>query len=178
MKTIPPFDLDKLLALQPGLQVLDVRSPAEFAGAHALRARNVPLDCLNPRELYGKGLLSGDEPVYFLCQSGGRAKKAAEKFAGEGFDHGVVVEGGTAAWIEAGLPVERGTVTVMSLERQVRIAAGSLVLTGLLLAWFVRPAFACLSAFVGAGLVFAGITDFCGMGLLLAKLPWNNRKPD
>ena len=69
--------------------------------------------------------------------------------------------------------MDRGAGRVISLERQVRIAAGSLVLTGVILAWFVNPCFIGLSAFVGAGLIFAGITDWCGMGLLLAKLPWN-----
>jgi hypothetical protein len=85
------------------------------------------------------------------------------------------VEGGTQAWVEAGLPVNRGASKVMSLERQVRIAAGSLVLTGVLLSLFVHPYFIGLSGFVGAGLIFAGISDWCGMGLLLAKLPWNTR---
>ena len=88
----------------------------------------------------------------------------------------VVVEGGTLAWIEANLPVTRGTVKVISLERQVRIAAGAIVFTGVLLARFVNFNFIWLSGFVGAGLIFAGITDFCGMGLLIAKLPWNKRK--
>jgi predicted branched-subunit amino acid permease len=74
------------------------------------------------------------------------------------------------------LPVTRSSVKIISLERQVRIVAGSLVLIGVLLGWFVHRGFFGLSAFVGAGLVFAGITDFCGMGLLLAKLPWNKRK--
>jgi rhodanese-related sulfurtransferase len=86
-----------------------------------------------------------------------------------------VVEGGTLAWIAANLPVTRSAVKMISLERQVRIAAGSLVLIGVLLGWFVHRGFYGLAAFVGAGLVFAGITDFCGMGLLLAKLPWNRR---
>ena len=89
----------------------------------------------------------------------------------------MVVEGGTEAWIAAGLPVSRGVAKVISLERQVRIVAGTLVLTGVLLAYFVHPAFVGISAFVGAGLIFAGVTDWCGMGLLLAKLPWNTRKP-
>jgi len=177
MKTISPPELQKLLAEQPGLPVLDVRTPAEYAGAHVKEARNVPLGDLNPQKFYSEAALSKDQPVYLLCQSGGRARKAAEKFAGDGFDNGVVIEGGTQAWIDAGLPVERGSVKVISLERQVRIAAGSLVLTGALLSWFVNYAFIGLAAFVGAGLVFAGITDFCGMGLLLARLPWNNRKP-
>ena len=87
----------------------------------------------------------------------------------------VIIAGGTKAWIDAGLPVTRSEVQVISLERQVRIAAGSLVLVGAVLGWLVHPGFFGLSAFVGAGLVFAGITDFCGMGLLLARLPWNTR---
>jgi hypothetical protein len=79
------------------------------------------------------------------------------------------------AWAEAGLPVNRGASKVMSLERQVRIAAGAIVLIGALLAQFVHPTFIWLSAFVGAGLMFAGITDTCAMGLLISKLPWNQR---
>ena len=82
------------------------------------------------------------------------------------------VEGGTLAWEKAGLPVVRGR-EVISLERQVRIAAGLLVVLGVMLGWLVHPGFLALSAFVGAGLVFAGLTDTCGMGLMLAKMPWN-----
>ena len=85
----------------------------------------------------------------------------------------VCVEGGTAAWEQAGLSVVRER-RVMSLERQVRIAAGTLVLVGTGLGAFVHPLFLGIAAFVGAGLVFAGITDTCGMGLILAKMPWNN----
>lgn len=126
--------------------------------------------------LFDSGRLSKDRPVYLICRTGRRAAKAAEKLAAEGFDQGVVVEGGIAAWIAAGLPVERGEAKVISLERQVRIAAGVLVLAGVVLGHFVHPAFIGLSAFVGAGLVFAGISDWCGMALLLAKFPWNKRK--
>jgi len=177
MNTITPVELNKLFAAAPGLPVLDVRTPVEYAEVHATGARNVPLDALQPAALYETGGLPKGQPVYLLCRTGGRATKAAEKFAKEGFDNGVVVEGGTLAWVDAGLPVERGAVKVISLERQVRIAAGALVLVGVLLSIFVNRSFIGLSAFVGAGLVFAGITDFCGMGMLLAKLPWNNRKP-
>lgn len=176
MKTIKPAELQNLLATRPGLTVLDVRTPLEFDEVHVPQAHNVPLDQFDPNSLLGGGLLIKDQPAYLLCRSGGRASKAAEKLAKDGLDNAVVVEGGTLAWIEAGLPVDRGTVKVISLERQVRIVAGSLVLVGVLLAVFVHPCFIGLSAFVGAGLVFAGITDWCGMGLLLAKLPWNSRK--
>ena len=173
MKTIAPAELQKLLAVQPGLPVLDVRTPAEYAEVHVPQARNEPLDKLQPKALYAAGSLPKDCPVYILCRSGGRATKAAELFAREGFDQAVVVEGGTQAWCDAGLPVNRGSVKAISLERQVRIVAGSIVLVGILLAWLIHPGFIGISAFVGAGLVFAGITDWCGMGMLLAKMPWN-----
>jgi rhodanese-related sulfurtransferase len=149
-----------------------VRTPVEFAEVHVPQARSVPLDELKPDLLQ----LQKDQPVYLLCRSGQRATKAADKFTKDGFAQPVVVEGGTLAWIEANLPVTRGQTRVISLERQVRIAAGAIVLTGVLLARFVNFNFIWLSGFVGAGLIFAGITDFCGMGLLIAKLPWNKRK--
>jgi len=127
-------------------------------------------DGLKRVSLCSPSVFSGSSVVKISCKStGGRAKKAAEKVANEGFSQAVVVEGGTLAWNDAGLPVERGATKVISLERQVRIAAGSLVVLGVALGYFVHPWFIGLSAFVGAGLVFAGITDFCGMGLLLAK---------
>jgi rhodanese-related sulfurtransferase len=175
MKTITPARLQQLLGSQTGLTLIDVRTPVEYAEVHVPQAHNVPLDQFNPKALLASGQLPKDQPVYLLCRSGGRASKAAEKAAKEGLDNAIVVEGGTLAWIDAGLPVNRGTAKVISLERQVRIVAGLLVLTGVLLAIFVHPYFIGLSAFVGAGLFFAGITDWCGMGLLLAKLPWNAR---
>jgi rhodanese-related sulfurtransferase len=175
MKTIQPVVLRELLMREPALALIDVRTPVEFADIHVPGARNEPLDRFDPKALISSGVIPGDQPVYLLCRSGARAAKAAEKMTKDGLDQGYVVEGGTVAWVEAGLPVDRGTVKTISLERQVRIAAGSLVLIGLALAWFIHPYFIGLSVFVGAGLVFAGITDWCGMGLLLAKLPWNNK---
>lgn len=177
MKTISPVHLQQLLDSHAGLTLIDVRTPVEFAEVHVSQARNEPLDQFDPKTLLASGQLPKEQPVYLLCRSGGRASKAAEKLAKEGLNNAIVVEGGTLAWIDAGLPVNRGTTKVISLERQVRIVAGSLVLTGVLLAILIHPYFIGLSAFVGAGLVFAGITDWCGMGLLLAKLPWNSRKP-
>ena len=171
MNTISPIELQNILTAQPSVVVIDVRTPVEFGEIHVPQARSVPLDELKPSALH----LAKDQPVYLLCRSGQRATKAAEKFAKEGFTQPVVIEGGTLAWIEANLPVTRGTTKVISLERQVRIAAGAIVFTGALLAHFVNPNFIWLSGFVGAGLVFAGITDFCGMGLLLAKMPWNRQ---
>ncbi len=173
MKTVSPAHLQQLLESHAGVSLIDVRTPVEFAEVHVPQARNEPLDQFDPGTLLASGQLPREQPVYLLCRSGGRASKAAEKFVKAGLDNAVVVEGGTLAWIDAGLPVDRGTTKVISLERQVRIVAGSLVFIGVLLAIFIHPYFIGLSAFVGAGLVFAGITDWCGMGLLLAKLPWN-----
>jgi rhodanese-related sulfurtransferase len=171
MKTISPVELQTILAAQPSAPVIDVRTPVEFAEVHVPQARSVPLDELKPGSLQ----LAKEQPVYLLCRSGQRATKAAEKFAKEGFTQPVVVAGGTLAWIEANLPVTRSAVKVISLERQVRITAGAIVFTGVILARFVNFNFIWLSGFVGAGLVFAGISDFCGIGLLLAKMPWNKR---
>jgi len=173
MRTITPVELQQILTAQPSLLVIDVRTPVEFAEVRVSQARNIPLDELKPCSLQ----LPKDQPVYLLCRSGQRATKAADKLAKEGFSQPIVVEGGTLAWIEANLPVTRSAGKVISLERQVRIVAGARVFIGVALGWFVHRGFYGLSAFVGAGLVFAGITDFCGMGLLIAKLPWNKRKP-
>ena len=169
MKTISPTELQTILAAQPSASVIDVRTPVEFSEVHIAAARNVPLDELKPLSLG----LSKEQPVYLICRSGQRASKAAQKFNSYGFTQPVVIAGGMLAWSEAGWPALRGVAHVISLERQVRIAAGALVLAGVLLGWFVHVGFFGLSAFVGAGLIFAGITDFCGMGLLLAKMPWN-----
>jgi rhodanese-related sulfurtransferase len=153
------------------VDLIDVRTPAEFREVHVEFARNVPLDQLDPAALTAG---RNGAPLYFICKSGSRGQKACERMVADGHTNIVNVEGGTQACIDAGLPVIRGPKT-MSLERQVRIAAGSLVLIGCVLAYFVHPYFLALSAFIGAGLVFAGITDTCGMGMMLAKLPWNQK---
>lgn len=154
------------------IELVDVRTPAEYREVHVQFARNVPLDELDPQSVMQSRGDAAAEPIYVVCHSGGRSKKACEKFHAAGFENVVNVEGGTQACVQTGLPLTRGKKAI-SLERQVRIVAGSLVLTGVALGWFVHPGFFGLSAFVGGGLVFAGITDFCGMGLLLAKMPWN-----
>jgi rhodanese-related sulfurtransferase len=157
------------------VELIDVRTPAEYRELHLAAARNVPLDKLDPATLMQGRNGNRDEPLYLVCRSGSRGRQACEKFLAAGFTNVINIEGGTLACAEAGLPVVRGKKTV-SLERQVRMAAGFLVLLGALLGWQVHPIFFGLSAFVGAGLVYAGITDTCGMGLLLARMPWNQVK--
>ena len=175
MKTISPIELQQILTMQPEVPLLDVRTPVEYEEVHVALACNIPLSELNPAQLAEAGTIAKDQPVYLLCRSGQRATRAADQLAAAGFLQPIVVTGGTLAWIESNLPVVRGARKVISLERQVRIAAGSLVLTGVVLGWLVHWGFFGLSAFVGGGLVCAGITDFCGMGLLLARMPWNKR---
>ncbi len=174
VSTVPPRKLAELCNEGKRIDLIDVRTPVEFREVHVEIARNVPLDRLDPAAIMQARNGSADEPLYFLCRSGSRGQQACEKFQKAGFLNVVNVEGGTLACVEAGVPVVRGE-KVMSLERQVRIVAGSLVVLGAVLGWFVHPAFIGLSAFVGAGLVFAGITDWCGMGMILARMPWNQR---
>jgi rhodanese-related sulfurtransferase len=149
--------------------ILDVRTPGEFASQRAPEAVNVPLDRLQAEP--GKVAEQLDGPVAIMCASGRRAEAAREALAACGYEHAVVVDGGMGAWQAAGGEVvsER---SVWPIERQVRFAAGSLVVIGVLASLVWPPAIA-LSGFVGAGLVFAAVTDTCGMAMLLAKMPWN-----
>lgn len=168
LKTIEPQELQALMGTGQSIQLIDVRTPAEFEEIHATPARNVPLDRLDPEQFRsGKG-----ERLFLICKSGARGIQGCEKLAVSGLESVTNVTGGTDAWNKAGLPVVRGRKTI-SLERQVRIAAGTLSLTGAILSLTVHPYFAGIPAFVGAGLFFAGVTDTCGMALILARMPWN-----
>ncbi|MEM8867316.1 MAG: rhodanese-like domain-containing protein [Verrucomicrobiota bacterium] len=166
--SLSPSELPRLIDADEAL--IDVRTPAEFKAAHVNGATLLPLnefDAAAYCEAHGK-----EKAVYILCQSGKRAEMAAEKLSAAGHQEPVVIEGGTAAAIASGIDVVRGAEHV-SIERQVRIAAGTLVFTGTLAGIFIHSGFLALPAFVGAGLAFAGITDTCGMGAILAKMPWN-----
>lgn len=154
-----------------GAKIVDVRTPAEYEGLHVEGSLLAPLDKLNAEELASQ--VGRGKPILVMCRSGKRAAMACKKLS-EVLPDARAIEGGVEAWAAAGQPVKHGK-GVMSLERQVRIAAGSLVLIGSLLAWKVSMGFIALPAFVGAGLIFAGLTDNCGMGMLLAKAPWNRR---
>lgn len=172
--TITPTRLEELRTAGKVVDLIDVRTPVEYREVHVAFAHNVPLDRLDPAVVQRQRTVPPDEPLYVICRSGSRGRQACERLVAAGLSV-VNVEGGTLAWADAGLPVVRGK-KMISLERQVRIAAGVLVLLGAVLGWLVHPAFVGLSAFVGAGLVFAGVTDACGMGLLLARMPWNRVK--
>lgn len=171
VSTILPKQLQQAVQSGQPVELIDVRTPVEFRAVHVEFARNVPLDQLDAAKV-AAGRSSSTQPLYVICHSGSRGKQACEKLHAAGFTNVVNVEGGTKAWDEAGLPVVRGQQAI-SLERQVRIAAGALVLAGAVLGYFVHPYWIGLSAFVGAGLIFAGVTDTCGMAMVLARMPWN-----
>jgi len=148
---------------------INVCTPAEYKEKHINGVRNIPLDEL------GKHVdeLSKKTTVYVHCRSGNRSRQAVEKLVELGVTAELVnVEGGLIAWGDAGFATLSLT-NRLPLMRQVLIAAGSLVLLGYALSLLVAPAFIYLSVFVGAGLVFAGVSGWCGMSFLLAKMPWN-----
>jgi rhodanese-related sulfurtransferase len=173
-KTIPTVldanRLDKLLRERHDLRLLDVRTPAEYESRHISGSYNVPLDTLG--EHAAEIREDVDAPVVLVCQSGSRSRQAEEALKRVGLPQLHVLEGGLSGWVASGKPVRRGRERI-SLERQVRIAAGALAAAGGLLAVKAHPRFGLLSAFVGGGLLFAGVTDTCGMARLLAKLPYN-----
>ena len=170
ISVISPQQLQDRVQAGEKIDLIDVRTPVEFREVHVSFAHNVPLDQLDCAKVT-RERANAKAPLYVICRSGSRGKQACEKITAAGCANVFNVEGGTMAWDQAGLPVVRGKKAI-SLERQVRIAAGFLALTGSVLS-FVHPYWAGLSGFVGAGLMFAGITDTCGMGMILARMPWN-----
>jgi rhodanese-related sulfurtransferase len=147
--------------------VIDVREPMEFVGGHIAGSLNVPLSRLAQADL-------PQGPLVLVCQSGNRSAKGVQTLLERGYAHPVSdLEGGIPSWQQAGLPLRKLRNAPLPLMRQVQIAAGSLVLLGLILSYTVAPAWILLTWFVGAGLVFAGVSGFCGMARLLALMPWN-----
>ena len=164
LPTISPAEAKRLL--DAGAMLIDIRGPDEHARERIPGARNHPLDRLS--------VLDGQPQVaVFHCRSGQRTAAHASKLAAAAACEAYIVEGGIEAWKRAGLPVVRDATQPLEVQRQVQIAAGSLVLLGVVLGHAISPAFYAVSAFVGAGLTFAGISGWCGMAKLLALMPWN-----
>ena len=158
--------------IQAGAVTLsDVREWSEFAGGRVAGAKLIPLGQLAHRTEE----IDRSREVFVMCRTGRRSGEAAARLASLGFDNIVNVSGGLEAWKKENLPVERNEQAPWSIERQVRFTAGLLVLTGVLLSIFVHPYFIALSGLIGFGLAFTATIDWCGMGLLIAKMPWNRR---
>jgi rhodanese-related sulfurtransferase len=171
LNTITPDEAARLLR-EGGATLVDVREPDEHARERIPGARNLPLSRLEEAEL----AVHQGKPVLFHCRSGARTAGNADRLAAKaGLCEAYVVEGGLEAWKRAGLPVAEDRRQPIELMRQVQIAAGSMVVLGVLLGAFVTPGFYLLSGFVGAGLVFAGVTGTCGLASVLRMMPWNRR---
>jgi len=149
-------------------QLIDVRSPSEYATGHIPGAVNMPMEQVQSR----LPDLEDEDAIVLVCQSGQRARMVAGLLKPCGKELSIL-EGGTAAWIKAGLPVVATSVTRWSLERQVRLAAGLLVLTGVILALTTSLYWIYLAAFIGSGLTFSSVSGLCPMGSLLELMPWN-----
>ncbi len=171
---ITPRELHRRITEGLPVELLDVRTPAEHGAVHVSGARLLPLDKLDATAFL-RNRETCDAPLYVICQSGSRAAKAIEKLRRAGFEGSVPVQGGIEAWIEAGLPVERGESKVLPLMRQVQITVGLLSAVGAALALGVNVRFAIIPLITGCGLLFAGLTGTCGLALLLAKMPWNHQ---
>ncbi|MDA3629962.1 rhodanese-like domain-containing protein [Saccharopolyspora sp. WRP15-2] len=162
----------KLVATTPGTRLIDVRTPGEFAAAHIPGSRSVPLDLLRAKS----GLtVDHSDPVVLVCRSGARAEEARGLLATAGIDRLVVLEGGIEAWERTGAPVKRGAGK-WAMERQVRLTAGSLVLTGIL-GSLVAPKMKWLAGAIGAGLTYSALSNTCAMARVLSMLPYN-RTPE
>jgi rhodanese-related sulfurtransferase len=161
---ITPTEAKRLL--DEGAILVDVRGPDEHARERIPDATNHPLDRLTTLD-------ERDRIAIFHCRSGQRTAAHAAKLAAATTCEAYIVEGGIEAWKKAGLPIARDRSQPIEVQRQVQIAAGSLVLLGVVLGQIASPAFYAVSAFVGAGLTFAGISGSCGMARLLALMPWN-----
>lgn len=164
---LPPQEVRARLA-NGRARLIDIREPDEFARLHVPGAHSVPLSGWDHAPLP-----TGAGEVIFTCRSGMRTAGACDRLAARVEGPAYVLEGGLEAWGKAGLPLAVDTKAPLEIMRQVQIAAGSLVLLGVLLGFLVSPLLFGLAAFVGAGLTFAGATGFCGMARLLMLAPWN-----
>jgi rhodanese-related sulfurtransferase len=167
--TVTPAELHNLLTAGECCLV-DVREPVEHYEEHLPQATLIPIGELERRCCE----INTSKPIVVMCRGGMRGAKAQAALLAKGFTSVSNLEGGLEAWKSAGQPVSRPERKVFPLMRQVQIAVGGCVLLGSVLAMTVDPRWVWLCAFFGAGFLFAGITGFCGLALILAKAPWNN----
>jgi rhodanese-related sulfurtransferase len=159
-----------LLADDPTARVLDVRTPGEFESAHVAGSVNIPVDQVDANLDRLASETRGH--MVLVCQAGPRAQRAHELLTAAGRPEVSVLEGGMNAWVSAGAPVERSDRQRWGLERQVRLVAGSIVLSAVVASVWLEP-LKYVAGFVGAGLTFAALSNTCAMGNLLSRLPYN-----
>jgi len=166
MTPVTPAEARRLI--QGGAKLVDIREPDEHAREHIPGAANVPVAAIDQFH-------AGDCTVVFHCRSGARTQANAARLAAAAGAPCYAIEGGIDAWRRAGLEIVADRRQPLELMRQVQLVAGGLVLLGVVLGFLAYPGFFGLSAFVGAGLMFAGATGWCGMANLLRLMPWNRR---
>ena len=177
---IAPLDLYGRMKSGEDIHLIDVRSSYEFNSGHVVNAQSIPLDSLSRESLLmhlEKAEAGSEKPLYITCKAGFRAEQAAQRLAAEGLENLVLIQGGTDAWEKAGLPVKRQS-QMISLERQVQITIGVLLVMKVIFGFAIHELFFVGAALIGAGLIVAGITRWCGIAEIFAKLPWNRRHTD
>jgi rhodanese-related sulfurtransferase len=173
MTTLTPIDAQSLARRLKSREItlIDIREPDEFAREHIDGAVSLPLSRLEA----GHVALRGMTPVAFTCKTGVRTNSNCDRLAARVRESAFILEGGLEGWKKAGLETRADRRAPLEIIRQVQITAGSTILLGVVLAAMVHPAFIWLSGFIGAGLVFAGATGWCGMATALGLMPWNRR---
>jgi rhodanese-related sulfurtransferase len=174
-RSVSPTELHGRMRAGERITLVDVRSPAEYRSGHVTGALSMPLDELEDIDLTQRTGIAGvgkGTPLYLTCKAGMRAQQAAERLSQSGYRNLVLLQGGTDAWARAGLPM-RGSMGALSLEQQVQITIGTLLILKVAFGFAVHELFFVLGALVGAGLITAGITRWCGLTRLMARMPWN-----
>ena len=178
VSTISPQQLHGMSVEGKKINLIDVRTTAEYRAGHVAGAKLIPLDKFNTdilAETEGHADRDYKKPVYLTCHSGERAQQAAQRLIDAGYQNVALLEGGTLAWQKAGLPVNR-CGNAISLERQVQITIGVLLVLKVIFGFTVNELFFAAIPFIGAGLIFAGITNWCGLSRLIAAMPWNQNR--
>lgn len=168
VEKISPKDAKALIEQGKAL-LFDIREADEYAREHIPEARLTPLSAFTPEDFP----LDHDKIGLFHCASGNRTTQAAAQILSTGFAKVYQIEGGIAAWKKAGLPVNLNKSAPISIQRQVQLIAGSMMVISVVLAVLISPWFMALGAFVGGGLMFAGASGTCAMATMLAWMPWN-----
>ncbi len=175
---ISPQRLHAVLHEGKKINLIDVRSAAEYRAGHVAGAKLIPMDELSAETLTANEQYAGaghEETLYLTCEYGMRAQQAAQRLVDAGYQNLAIIEGGTQAWKKAGLPIQR-CGNAISVERQVQITIGLLLVLKVLFGFTVHELFFAAIPLIGAGLIVAGITNWCGMARLVAWLPWNQNR--
>lgn len=170
VKSISAMQLSEVMT-RGKVNILDIRTPGEFETLKIAGSINIPLDRLNPAEVMSR--FGPDTALYCICQTGTRSQLAASSLRNAGMRQVIHVDGGTNAWVSRGFPVERGARKVIALDRQMRITAGALIIAGVVIGTLWHPAGYWFAGLIGGGLLYAGLSNTCGMTMALAKMPWN-----